>query len=328
VPRVGNDGRGDVYGGRVSTISPILDRAALREVERAASAHFGLKWTSDGFTDLRDRASHPAGILHGTPRSVFAKLSVAADAHSLFAAELDGLELLRVRAQVPTPTPIGPGVVDIETGSMLLYEAVPERLPGARTLADWRSIGHTLAALHTVHAEQFGLELFDGFFGPLPQDNRPVDSGTWVDFYRERRVLPRLRSAVDSGHLPSDVASLVERLVERMPDLCGPEPSPSLLHGDAQLNNFLSGANGAVVIDAAPYFGHPELDLALIDHFESVPTSVFEAYREILAIDPDFADRRELWRIFSYLATVDVEGESPFGQKLLRRLISALHAYR
>jgi fructosamine-3-kinase len=312
----------------VSAISPLLDRAAVQEVERAASAHFGLQWTSDGFTDLRDRASHPAGILHGKPLSVFAKLSFAVDAHRLFVAELDGLELLRMRAQVATPTPIGPGVVDVEAGSMLLYEAVTERLPGVRTLADWRSIGHTLAALHKVHAEQFGLELFDGFFGPLRQDNRPVASGTWVDFYRERRVLPRLRSAVDSGHLPSDVASEVERLVERMPALCGPDPCPSLLHGDAQLNNFLSGANGAIVIDVAPYFGHPELDLALIDHFETVPTSLVEAYREILAIDPEFAERRELWRIFSYLATVDVEGESPFGQTFLRRLIDALHTYQ
>ena len=49
---------------------------------------------------------------------------------------------------VATPTPIGPGVVELEAGSMLLFEAVPERLPHARTPEDWRSIGHTLAALH------------------------------------------------------------------------------------------------------------------------------------------------------------------------------------
>jgi fructosamine-3-kinase len=312
----------------VPATSPLLDGAAVQEIERAASAHFGLQWTTDGFTDLRDRASHPSGIFHGQPLSVFAKLSFAVDARGLFAAELGGLEMLRRRAQVATPTPIGPGVVDLEAGSMLLFEAVPERLPHARTPEDWRSIGHTLAALHQVHAEQFGLELFDGYFGPLPQDNRPVASGTWADFYAERRVLPRLRSAVDSGHLPSDVAFGVERLVNRMPALCGPEPRPSLLHGDAQLNNFLSGVNGAIVIDVAPYFGHPEVDLALIDEFETVPTSLVEAYREVLTIDPEFADRRELWRIFSYLAIVDVEGESPFGQRFLRQLIEALHQYR
>jgi fructosamine-3-kinase len=308
--------------------SPLLDMAVVQELERAASAHFGLQWTNDGFTDLRDRASHPSGIFHGRPLSVFAKLSFSVDARRLFAAELDGLELLRRRAQVATPTPIGPGVVDLEAGSMLLFEALPERLPLDRTPEDWRSIGYTLAALHQVHSEQFGLELFNGYFGPLSQDNRPVASDTWADFYTERRVLPRLRSAVDSGHLPSDVASEVERLVERMPALCGPEPYPSLLHGDAQLNNFLSGPSGAIVIDVAPYFGHPELDLALIDEFETVPTSVVEAYQEVLTIDSEFADRRELWRIFSYLAIVDVEGESPFGQRFLGQLIEALHRYQ
>ncbi len=230
-------------GGRVPATSPLLDGAAVQELERAASAHFGLQWTTDGFTDLRERASHPSGIFHGRPLSVFAKLSFSADARRLFAAELDGLELLRRLARVTTPTPIGSGVVDLEAGSMLLFEAVLERLPHDRSPEDWRSIGYTLAALHQVHSEQFGLELFDGYFGPLSQDNRPVASDTWADFYTERRVIPRLRSAVDSGHLPSDVASGVERLVGRMPSLCGPEPCPSLLHGDAQLNNFLSGAS-------------------------------------------------------------------------------------
>jgi fructosamine-3-kinase len=287
-----------------------------------------VQWITDGFTDLSDRASHPSGIFHGSLVSVFAKLSFAADARRLFAAELDGLDLIRRSAQVATPTPIGPGVVELEAGSILLFEAAPERLPHERTAADWRSIGHTLAALHQVHGEQFGLEYFNGYFGPFLQDNRPVASGTWAAFYTERRVLPRLRSAVDSGHLPSEVTSEVERLVGRMPTLCAPEPCPSLLHGDAQLNNFLSGANGTIVIDAAPYFGHPEQDLALIDQFEAVPTSVLEAYKEVLAIDPEFADRRELWRLFSYLAIVEVEGESSFGQRFLRQLIEALHRYR
>lgn len=44
-----------------------------------------------------------------------------------------------------------------------------------------------------------------------------------------------------------------------------PDPVPALLHGDAQQNNFVSTADGAVVIDAAPYFGHPKADLALVD---------------------------------------------------------------
>jgi hypothetical protein len=55
---------------------------------------------------------------------------------------------------------------------------------------------------------------------------------------------------------------------------------------------------------------------------------VWKPHRQIRRSDPEFADRRELWRIFSYLAIVAVEGESPFGQRFLRHLIETLHRYR
>jgi fructosamine kinase len=50
-----------------------------------------------------------------------------------------------------------------------------------------------------------------------------------------------------------------------------------------------------VVADAAPYFGHPEIDLTLVDYFQAVPQDVFDAYREIAPIDAEFAQRRNLW---------------------------------
>ncbi len=149
---------------------------------------------------------------------------------------------------------------------MLLLEAIPERFGARRTRSDWMSIGRTLAAMHQVRAQKYGLDSFDGFFGPFPQPNSPVGSGiSWTKFYAERRVLPRLRGAIDSGHLPTDIAVHVDRLVEKLPALGGQDPGPALLHGDAQQNNFLSHAGGTMVIDAAPYFGHPEFDLALVD---------------------------------------------------------------
>jgi fructosamine-3-kinase len=49
---------------------------------------------------------------------------------------------------------------------------------------------------------RFGLDGPRGFFGPLPQDNRPVAGNQWADFFRERRLLPLLRAATDSVHLP------------------------------------------------------------------------------------------------------------------------------
>ncbi|WP_406072960.1 fructosamine kinase family protein [Micromonospora sp. NBC_01638] len=223
------------------------------------------------------------------------------------------------------PLARAPIVREIERAALL--EAVPEIPAQARSVNQWRSIGHALATLHQVHEERFGLEQFDGFFGPLRQDNRPVASNRWVDFYAERRLLPLLRSAVDSCHLFPELAAGVERLINRLPALCGPETRPTLLHGDAQQNNFLTTATQAILLDAAPYFGHPEIDLALIDYFEPVPSAVFDAYAEITPIDPGFRQRRELWRLFGYLAVITVDGTSAFGRPFLNRIAQAVATY-
>lgn len=139
--------------------------------------------------------------------------------------------------------------------------------------------------------------------------------------------MPLLSAATDAGHLPMELAASVERVAGRLPGLCGPEPQPALLHGDAQQNNFVSTPAGAVAIDTAPYLGHPEIDLALIDYFQPVPAGLFSAYSEITPIEPGFSHRRELWRIFAYLAVVTVDGGKPFGQRYLRNLADAVQRY-
>jgi fructosamine-3-kinase len=230
---------------------PLLAEAVVAAIGRAASAHRGKRWSAGTFTDLNDRASHPCGVFRGEPFSVFAKLSIAPDAGEQFRAELAGLNLLADAAPVVTPDPIATGVVCVQEGTLLLFEALPERPPEARSLADWRSIGHTLAALHQVHDERLGLGQLDGFFGPIPQDNRPVPSNRWADFYAERRLIPHLRLAVDSGHLPADLAAEVEQVARRLPSLCGPEPRPSLLHGDAQQPGRCGGDRRGPVLRAS-----------------------------------------------------------------------------
>jgi fructosamine-3-kinase len=299
---------------------PLCEPDVVAAVASAASTHRGRPWVATGFTDLNDRASHPCGIFAGEPFAVFGKLSTAPDGHRQFATELRGLALLGSEAGVRIAVPVDSGVVAVGSGALLLCEALPQRPPS------WSAIGRLLGALHGVTADRYGLG-FDGYFGPLPQDNRPTPTNRWADFYAERRVLPRLRSAVDSGHLPPELAAGVERLVGRLPALGGPEPRPTLLHGDAQQNNFVSTPTGAVPVDAAPYFGHPEIDLALLDYFQPVPDAVFDAYRELAPIEPGFPERRELWRIFGYLAVLTVDGGSAFGRGYRDRLAAAVRRY-
>jgi fructosamine-3-kinase len=50
------------------------------------------------------------------------------------------------------------------------------------------------------------------------------------------------------------------------------------------------------------------MDLAYVDFFAPVSAELFAAYQEITPLDPDFAARRNLWRIPAWLAMVQVDG--------------------
>jgi fructosamine-3-kinase len=281
---------------------------------------------------LSHRATHPCGVFTGTPVSVFAKLDTSPSGDEQFTAELSGFRLIRSLTAVATPVPVASRAVVTAAGTLLLSEALPERgtasgqAADAREPGDYAAIGRALARLHQVRGETFGLAEFDGFFGPLPQSNQPVSSGTWADFYAERRLLPMLRLAVDSRYLPAGTARRVARITARLPALCGPDPVPVLLHGDAQQNNFVSTADGAIAIDVAPYFGHPEADLALVDNYSPVDPVLFRAYAKSQPIDPGFAERRELWRMPSYLAAIAFHGAHAV-RSFLPRLDAAVRQY-
>jgi fructosamine-3-kinase len=305
----------------------------VREVEQAASAHLGRQWRYLGFADLGDRASHPCGIFSGEPFSVFVKLYAGLNGLEQVTAEVAGLRFIHHVCDVATPVPVGDGVIATAAGSMLLSEALPERdsgrgLPGdCQTASDYADIGRALARLHQVVGGMPGMPALDGFLGPLRLDSRPVASGRWADFYAERRLLPILRVARDAGQVPPELAVAVERVAGRLPRLCGPEPVPSLLHGDARQDNFVSTADGACLIGACPYFGHPEVDLALAGCFRPVPEDLFAAYREITPIDAGFPERQELWRMHGYLAVAAVAGRTPQASPVLDRLAAATRQY-
>lgn len=294
-------------------------------IEAAVSVHIGRRWHVLSTTDLADRSSHPSLVLRGADVAVFAKLATGPAGGAQVAVELAGLRLIAERSSARVPTTVAGGRVDFADGSAaLLCEALEDRTD--RRPADWRAIGHTLALLHEVVDDTFG-RAEDGLFGPLRQDNRPVASNLWEDFYAVRRLQPWLRTARDAGAIEADTVRRIELLINKLPELSGPQSRPRLVHGDAQHHNFVSTVDGAVVIDPAPYFGHPELDLALVDYFAPVPPELWAGYRERRPIDDGFDDRRELWRIFAYLAVLTVDGRSEFGRTFRGRLDTALDHY-
>jgi len=263
-------------------------------------AHLGRGWSVSGLVDLRDRASHPAALLTDGEFEVFAKLALGKNAFVQLQAEAENLRYLTNRTGVLTPRVIA--VVLVQEGALMIMEAVVE-VP--RRTRHWRHYGRALAYLHRVHAESFGFGR-DGYWGDLQISNEWSDG--WPEFFWTRRVEPGLKCAADSGHLPADLVRSVDTLQGRWEDLCGPPVTPSLIHGDAHQNNVLATDEGAVLIDPAPCYGHPEFDLANVDYFEPVSAELFRAYEEVGTIAEGFEGRRELWRLPFHLAMVQVEG--------------------
>ncbi|MDP9444026.1 MAG: fructosamine kinase family protein, partial [Actinomycetota bacterium] len=137
--------------------------------------------------------------------------------------------------------------------------------PGRPTPEAAEAFGQALAATHAAGAESFGAAQ-DGFIGPLPLPNQPVDD--WATFWATRRVLPYLRAARDRAAVTDAEAATVEAVLGRLEELAGPAEPPARLHGDLWSGNLVWAAEGHVwVVDPAAYGGHRETDLAMLALF-------------------------------------------------------------
>lgn len=277
-----------------------LSNDILEAIETAVSRYTGYRWKIHSEKDYSEFAYHRTAILSDGSFAIFIKFSQADNASRQFEIELAGLQTLSEKSGVLIPQPLG--ILQAETGTILILKAleVIDRGP-----EQWQQIGTTLARIHLVKNHSFGFDR-NGFWGPLNQDN--TFESNWTIFFRQRRLLPLLKTACESGNLPVSIVSRIEKMAGRLPELCESKVTPTLLHGDAQQNNFVSTAEGTYVIDPAIYYGNREMDLALIDSWQPVPAIVFDSYRSILPIDSDFYRRRDLWRIPLYLAAVALEG--------------------
>ncbi|OAH14511.1 fructosamine kinase family protein [Streptomyces jeddahensis] len=180
--------------------------------------------------------------------------------------------------------------------------------------------GRELAALHAARAPAFGAPPpggpKDAYIGLAPMRNIP---GTdWPRWYAEHRVLPYLRQAVDDGTIRHAEAAVVERFVERLPELSGPAEPPARLHGDLWNGNVLWGADGHVwLIDPAAHGGHRETDLAML-HLFGCPhlDEVLDGYQHAAPLADGWADRIGLHQLFPLLVHAVLFGRSYAEQAL------------
>jgi fructosamine-3-kinase len=236
-------------------------------------------------------------------REVFIKSNPRAPS-TLFPAEAKGLAWLADAEALRTPAVLGVSAAGAPPESCFL--ALELLTPAPRQPDFDHLLGESLARLHQAPPTTFGLN-HANFIGSLPQSNTP--HSTWVDFFRDERLLPQVTLARKSGHFSASDVQLAERLATKLDSLTGPVEPPARLHGDLWGGNLFVDEHGApCLIDPAVYGGHREMDLAMMRLFGGFGARVFDAYHAVYPLAPGAAERVPLYQLYPTLVHVNLFG--------------------
>lgn len=182
---------------------------------------------------------------------------------------------------------------------------VLQHLTEARpTPASWARFGQDLRALHDTAGPGYGWPE-DYAFGAVSLPNGAAEDRPafwpqfWPDFWATRRLLPH------TPHLPAPLATRIEALCRRLPDLLPAQPAPGLLHGDLWGGNLLPTAARIHLIDPACYYGHGEVDLAMLHLFAAPGPRFAEGYGPLA---PGWETRRAVYSLFPALVHIRLFG--------------------
>lgn len=209
----------------------------------------------------------------------------------LFEREAAGLRALRGHAPEELRVP----EVVRESAAGLVLEWIE---PGRRGAGTERTFGQGLARLHRTTNPTFGgLDgVAVGYLGSAEVDLTPTAS--WPEFYVERRIAPLVERAVALGRIDPRARAVLERVRPRADELCGPTEPPALLHGDLWAGNRMVDEMGANwLIDPAAFWGHREVDLAMMRLFGGFGAECFRAYDDEWPLADGWQDRIDWYQV-------------------------------
>ncbi len=259
-----------------------------------------------GFQPVGGGSINAAYKVITTAAPFFLKVNRGAQAATMFAAEVKGLNLLRRRSGFTIPQ-----VITLHTqgnASYLLMEFIEA---AGRRAGYWRELAVKLAGLHRQKADFFGLD-HDNFIGSLPQSNTKTTG--WPAFFATQRITPMLKLAFDRHLVDKGFTRDVEAVLNRLTSMMPTEP-PALLHGDLWSGNLMVDAAGnPCLVDPAVYYGHREMDLAFSHLFGGFSAEFYRAYAEVYPLEPGFEERLDLYNLYPLFVHLNLFGRSYFGQ--------------
>ncbi len=289
-----------------------------QSLEQAVSDATGQLFTIDHKTGLSGGSINSAYRIAGGGHNYFVKLNQAYKL-DMFEAEADGLHELAAAKAIRMPAPVCFG--EAEGKSWLVTEYI-ELGRGAGDSAQY--LGQQLAALHRHTSERFGW-FRDNTIGSTAQENSWSDS--WIDFYRDYRLLYQLRLAAKNGFTGS-LQLKGERLLADLDIFFSSySPVPSLLHGDLWGGNYAFDKTGQpVIFDPAVYYGDREADIAMTELFGGFSSEFYRAYQEVCPMDEGYKVRKTLYNLYHILNHTNLFGGTYASQaeSMIDRLLAEI----
>ena len=244
-------------------------------------------------------------------KSVVIKINNNKSLPQLFEKEKQGLELLS-KSTFIVPKHIKTGSID-----NLQYLIMDHIEQGSEL--NWAVFGEKLAQLHQIEGNYFGLD-HNNYIGSLEQNNKEIKE--WSEFYTNNRLLALTGKARDQGLFEKKHCLWVEKLCQRL-DILIPPCNPSLIHGDLWSGNLLIHTSGyPVLIDPAVYYGHPEMDWAMLSLFGSYPEEAMDGYLNVNPLEKGLNGRIDIHQLYPLLVHLIL-----FGSGYLSRVESTLKKY-
>jgi protein-ribulosamine 3-kinase len=296
-------------------MSKLIHGTFNKDIEKAVNKYLNTDFKVQFIKDNDVGAMHDAAVFRGDKFDVFVKAGTNSFSFDQFTQEAWGLNYIKQNARIETPKVID--VLNVDGTALLIMEAIDVK--PVETKRDWETLGRGLATLHKSTWDKCGLETHS-YLGIFKQDNRPMD--TWEEFFGERRLRDTMRMAVDAGNMTKEKCELIEKLICKLPGICGPAQPFSLLHGDPWPGNLLYDGQKMIAIDCSIYYGNREIDLSTVDFFYPVPEHFFNGYNEVYPIDPGYEERKSLWQINQWLGHVTL-----FGERYMSKLLEAVNRY-
>ena len=230
------------------------------------------------------------------------KMNDASRFPQMLELEAMGLRTLASANTVKIPTVLGNGILDDK--QYLLLEKIETGNASPNT---WKILGAQLAKLHQHTQKQFGFDSHN-YIGSLIQQNQGCNS--WTEFLITQRLQPMLEMAINQGDVNYVEAKIFDGFFKRINELF-PLEKPALLHGDLWSGNCLIDASQSpVLIDPAVYYGHREMDIAMMHLFGGFSPTTVQHYNEIYPLEKGWEKRLELHQLYPLLVHVNLFGRS------------------